>query len=1523
MRKKVKRRIDFAILITYLFFSFFTSMLSAEEVDKVQFVNKQNSEFKALLTPDPSFGQIPTNRSDTVKVSVNNKPIPFNLSKAADGNAKVSGTLPVLAEGRHKTNITTLLPDKSVKDSQEILFFLDSIPPTIEMVEPSTISDLTALPSTLLFKLIDHGSGIDYDINNANPQIIVSGYEVIHKDLLLINSIQHLRVELNRSPNINNLGISVPIEVSIQDRAGNVGKKNWNIQVRDIIFEYGRLECPDYSLKLVSLDSIVTHTNPKELDLQYGNDTEITLSLFQAIPLDEKIFWATSPQNGLNYNYAKHKPANDPNQPEIIEKSDFLKVQLISKAENRFHYKVSQTKPAPPNLQLDFVTFKVPTSYNNDISQWSCEEILKHGYHYKESGSGYTFSEISIPVLLQTDLNTFENRVFTKDGLVISEVYQSITPVDIEKSWFELEGSTNWFSPKEQNYISAIASNEGYKSFTSTIYTHGSNEENTFQGKILVQLAPPEIKEFAYDPVKKQATALIADVGTPLSELEIELLLNNVETLAQFDTSTGKLKADISLKIDSSNSLELKVTDKAKYTKTQTLTITSESYSKSEYRYSTTSSAKAGKGISASNMAEQLALWEAAIKTAKRTEKNGYDLNIKWWLSLKQKYDEALDKRSAENQNDFEIGTHYKLPSAPFFGTISGSGDQSLLPKIYLPHADNENSATPLPSLTILSEANEGLSLVRKCIWWSERYGSTDFRLWWESGADFKGDYTDIIVKLGSEYNNYATQYCRTGIKDVLPPAIEELRYNPGTKSLNAIIHDHGQPVKNLSVSVSLQDETQRLRKLVLKRDVTLNAINEKKGLLSETIKIPPSSEHVTFEVSATDKDKNQGQAWLHVSRSVAPPEVELELIDKATTEHNLLYDGAEISAQLAAKATDQSIIVKTNLWIDGYVTPPFSEKTTFDYIAYLESFTGYYASKLSEGKHEARFQAIDEFGLAAEKSLTFDITYAPVINDFKIENIVDFESTYGPIFTAYIFDKGEDLQSSGINVKLDDKQLSTSDYFYDPLTKYFAVYGPLNISSGSHSIILTAVDQNNNKAEKSLSFYIGSDTVLTGNNNGSIKIQSPFIWELENQNNDGQVNPGEYVRLFLPLLNDSNKVFSSCSAKLITKDSSITVEKDFDTYGDITPFILNQTTHGYDLRIGQEILSTTLSDPYEAHFNLELNCDNGNLTIPFSLPIYRPSISTGVNTSIKVEFDRLPRTTAKSEIAITGKVSAVYSEIDRLVLYVNGEEKDIKRFDRSSGEFEATIQLNAISNLIEAHAYDKNGAMGIDTIVITCTGGVTVDIDSTPRTTSQSEIQITGTAKSTIGTIQNIELRVNGQPFDIRLDENSNIFTSNITLSAGSNLIAVTATDSNSLTGRDSSRINSTGGSSGYASYTAPSIQITAPSNGDTIRAGSTWVSGTFDTGSGTLRAITPSAGWVCNPGARSLRTAPTNSGAGVSLIPATPNYKGRGTFEGTCTNSALLWQSTNTIIRFTISTQEGSSASDSSSITTEPIYY
>ena len=336
---------------------------------------------------------------------------------------------------------------------------------------------------------------------------------------------------------------------------------------------------------------------------------------------------------------------------------------------------------------------------------------------------------------------------------------------------------------------------------------------------------------------------------------------------------------------------------------------------------------------------------------------------------------------------------------------------------------------------------------------------------------------------------------------------------------------------------------------------------------------------------------------------------------------------------------------------------------------------------------------------------------------------------------------------------------------------------GPFKHESGYHSAQIIAADNNGHKDTETIRFVVGEE-INAVDGSGELLLDSMSIWELEHTNNDGQANPGELIRIFPTLLNNGMTQLQQCTAQLFAEDSRIVVETNQIKAAFIDAALTTTLLRGFDVQIGNDILESTISDPYDTHFRLAVSCSEGNWEMPFTLPVYRPTLPVDIDSQVAIELEPIPRTSTTAETTIRGVVVSSSSFVDSLSITVNGQFIKDLRLDNTTGAFEAAIPLDPGSNIIEIEAYDRSGAVGFKTTFINCRSTLDVTIDRLPGSSITAELEISGTVESSASMVSRLVLTVNGREQAISWQANRNRFEANIILEQGSNRIVVEGWD-------------------------------------------------------------------------------------------------------------------------------------------------
>ncbi len=1395
-------RISFFHVILGVFFScygFSIETTIGKELsgnDTVKFINKNDESFNGTLIADPNPGTIPTEHNQAVSVKVNANATTFRLGKTQNGQATLTGNLNALPEGKHILTAETYTYDKSVQDRKDLAFIVDTIPPLFKLLETS---DLTSPKKrkNLLFEIIDDGSGVEADESLCNLQIELQGASLKGKNFIFKNNQLHLLVSFDVDSDTT-LGHEKKfrISISLEDRAKNIGYFNRYFTARDLIKpEYQLVECVSRRLESrvafasqyeirISLDRYILNLSKEDTEIlsvthyRYaGLDYEYPVKI--ASYFKEK----SPPELSPMFPFAKMMMSK---QVEVISTNPAISVEKIldnNFSDNRVQFRITQKHLVPIGDSMDYLEIRYPYAQIIDpVEKEFCHDGNIYYPFLKESSYKYPYFESTyIPVFLEYPGGDFSFKPLEYTDKHLVQIVET-TPMgglETNKSWFEVAGIKSWFTENSGRYEAKIPVIEGKVHYKTAISRkvgtwqgedgNGLLDKNTFlkEGDYLVAMAPPSISNVNFNRDTGKFTVKIKDEGTPLNQLQIQFTLFGKKYDFEFNTQTGQFIADLWYATEKIFEGSLSVTDLAGQRATKTFSY----LGKIEEEDS---------------------------------EKSGPKSNVTNTFFKRTK--QPSDKIQPPSQS-IGLSTESGPPPLGSHGLGSCNADK--------------------PAKTILGNSGNGQSIVRECekfIHMGVCYQGTFYSY---PPKELMDKIRELAKQQGSDaisvgMENHIIQRCQTKRMDVLAPVVEDVSYNTVTGSVTAIIHDNGAPVSQLSFGFRGRNANEN--RIGYYKEHPFQFIpdaSDKKGVFHGQFVPPQEGEIFNLQISAKDKVNNYGYGAIRITLPRNPPEVEINLIETAKSDKFLQVNNTNVTAHLIGSAKDNSGILKDQVkfWIDNQLLAPFylpeilghsslySKKTqsgyTFNFYSREEKlfqFQGHYGALLEEGNHTARFLAGDMTGLYSEASLDFTINFAPKIIDFKTMPGA-IQDIGGPVLTAMIHDRGRDLNQDGISLTIDNKPVSPEKIFYDKQSGYLAIDGPFDLLSTVHIAHLVAVDTHNNKDEKFLRFLTGKN-IQPLDSQAEMKINEILLWELENQNGDGQANPGEYIRLFISLFNDSSMSYEQCHTFLESEDDRIKVETDMVFFNTMGPRSVNSPLHGFDILIDEDILSTTSSDPYETTFHLEVMCDeviNGIVydeakewLIPFKLPIYNPSIPSGISSAVKVELERLPYTTSEVQINLRGTATSSSSTIEQVVLFVNGQEVQPSFFDKSDGSFECELPLTEGPNIIEVQALDQSGAIGSATAVVTCNGEVTVDLYRLPRTTVENEIRISGTATSSVADIKQVMIIINGRPTRAGLHQSNKSFSfeESIQLSKGNNTIEILATDVNGSIGRATAMI-------------------------------------------------------------------------------------------------------------------------------------
>ncbi len=1352
-------------------------MLRAENLagDQIAYVKSGRDPFIANLVPDRSPGSVP-NDASLVETTTNGKMTAFQLAPGSDGNLGLSGHLPGLMDGKHKASVKTLTPDGSQKDYTQILFIVDSKPPIIERVAPE--GDL--FPRTagaIQFKVTDPegGSGVSIDPAECALNVTVSGASLQDKKISLEANELNLTVFVAFPGGAAEHDASFTVSVSLQDRAGNVGRSSETFTTQSLtspnIIIY---KCKHRDTYIQTGGAFLVEPAYSGMALRVGKDRQLDIFTRGCFGKDyhypENVREIMRREEGYDKEIESEIVTMNPffqkSVGDLIEirsasgKVAILKLEDSDLEDSRVSFRISQQNLFPMGDQMDTLLVTVPVDFRIDASQVGfCEAKNKVDAfneedtiynHIPEDAFIYTFETIAIPVYLESAAEPFSLTVEQEDDQLVAKVqFSPIELMDTGASWFAFLGDTYWFERQGDVCVAEGPAHEGTVHYKIGA-THkiaeflqpeggGGTTRRTMmtEGDIVVCLAPPVVENFRYDREGNTLTADIDDQGTHREDLRIGLWIAGHRLEATFDGETGKLSAELPYTPISVLTASLSVTDLAEQTTTENCQVFGEVEETEE------SSGEDGAVSARSPYTHSPNLHD--VDRVLGTKGNGNAVveicedALKWGYYRHGRFvpiDSSPSAMRLIQLRPRHAGNGYDLRRAlaehlPLDFEIMGTSYER---NLYEPIPARQGGVSSVSATGGSSAQSTGRDIYFVATAW---HGGRKIPL---NGA---------ISSFGLFFEMKEIQQCRTEERDILAPVIQP-SFDPSSRHLTAAIHDHGMPLSELELAVTARSDS--ANNIVnwgyrMYSAGSRPAFTFQNGILTSLFVPPDRGEFFTLRIDARDKADNRSFVDVDIILPREPPEVSLTA-ETRNSSKSMTRSGVNASAFMTGEARDDSMIIpeKTTLWLDEQVLPPFFLYSHTPEAGWRGRFNykASYAAGVAEGHHQARFRATDATGLWAEATTAFDFKLAPYIYDFKVMPDA-VRKVGGPALTAMIIDMGGDLDTSSLSLTIDGRPVDSDRFYFDPASGYFSVDGPLDLTEGAHRAEITAMDSHGNQASDSLHFTRAAEIATAYQSDGQgLSIESLTLMELEDHNGDGQANPGELVRLFITLRNDSDQDLA-CSARLSSEDLEIGVETDRVNYGLMAPGSTVVPMKGFDLRIDREILDKTISDPYEAYFDLTLGCDpETEFALPLTLPIHQPTIP--IDESMMLTLDRLPPTTTAGTILVQGTVTSEAEFIDWMEIQVNGTLQGPVAFSREGGRFEALVNLADGANTIEVSGADSNGRRG------SATGYIFRTVSFTPPSitiTSPSggdfyqcnDLTVTGTYSTGSGTLSSISV--------------------------------------------------------------------------------------------------------------------------------------------------------------------------------------
>ena len=1243
----VSKTILITILLTVLTY---LQPSPGQALDEIQYVNKKSGKIHGTLVPKVDNGVVCHSCSELLKLKVDNKDVPFTLTKVGSRSAKITGAFTDLKEGKHKSS-EIVIDDRGQKQTQnDLMFFVDTIPPKMKLITP-TGSDITVLQDSFLIEISDNenGSGISMLVDEAVVTAMVNGTTTT-ADIIRFHKKLHLLIKPNQR---FTYGQQVNLSVTIQDRAGNQKSLQRSFKTNDVI------ESTSKEFERKCQRKIFTKQFPVLLDIT-RKIRIVSGATVCDISLKNKFFWNYGEKTYVDskqWVFLTQAPDDDWRQGDSprFRKTVLDAIQLTStipglRVQKSVDYEAGTVSfnttmailPDQKRQGTGVLVLNYPDgAIAGDDPACPTPEDWENDVNFELLMTSTTWPVILPP--LNPAKIVAENFTLKGEYLEYSLEFDRPDALNNNASWLDIAGSKYWFTQTGSTYkVRALVQKEGHI-FTNIVLTlpgstHWSTSGNNqisgngltqnIEREAFVQIEPPIISNFHYDRTQEQFRAIITDIGTNLDDLEVSLKIAGAKTIQVVLDPKGELEVDYPMPEGIIHAI-LTVQDKAEYKTSKQCQI-----------YGSPPEAESvgaeGTGISISTTMQ---------RSTRKPE--FHRITGKW-------------------SNTFDYQDIYNDQGQEAVQVCRSEDNSRLLAQAYMQCLSRN---TTLGASKAQAKCNKLLG--------------------WEPPANLLNDLY-VGWKVGKK--------CETIWKDTLAPSITQLRYHPESDLITAQIHDHGAPLEDLEIYFSIQFLSYNSpgESCQFPYSDLPFSFDPSNGTFRGNFPLPEEKyERFQLNIRAQDISKNRTTAALAITIPRQPPTISLSLFPQ---NDYVAMAGTDTNAILIGECYDTSSLDhnKTSMEFNGQTISPF------------QTLRGggcrpdklYYSLNVREGTHEARLQVQDTLGLTSSATKDFDLFFAPRIIQFETTPYA-VQQAGGPAFTAHIFDAGHDLTVDGISLSIDNKPLSSDRLFYDQDNNFFVADGPLSLDTDHHSAQLTATDEHGKTTSRGLTFSDNRNIVQPGKFKHDLAIDSMRIWELEDHNGDGQANPGEFIRLFISLHNNGTVALPANYGRLTVSDSFAIVEQDEVHYDAMEPGAIQMPTHGFDLRIDPNIFEGSTNDPYQLHLELNVPKDEGEMTIPLILPIYIPTLpSLNRPETMQVLIDRLPISTDQEAIKVSGVVEGDIT-LDTINIIVNGSSHRAT-FDQTTNIFQSWIPLATGVNTIEVHAQAKGGLQASKRIFIT-----------------------------------------------------------------------------------------------------------------------------------------------------------------------------------------------------------------------------
>jgi len=400
---------------------------------------------------------------------------------------------------------------------------------------------------------------------------------------------------------------------------------------------------------------------------------------------------------------------------------------------------------------------------------------------------------------------------------------------------------------------------------------------------------------------------------------------------------------------------------------------------------------------------------------------------------------------------------------------------------------------------------------------------------------------------------------------DNFSPVISNFIVNADAANFTANISDSGGPLDSIRVNYTVREDANN-NLIANVHNAAANGSYDGRGNVAANYDVDAEREIVKIVLSARDSSGNSATATKKVISPKSPPNIVFS---------HIAINDAIGSTLLFAEFQDRSgiDIPLTELSIDG--APCVSQLLSAgqgNSASYRDALKWVCRAQLNEGQHVFTAKGADGVGLVAQAQYPFDINYKPTITSLVL-NDVNPEEAGVNVFSAQIIDLGKNVDVSGIELSIDGQLVPSTQYLFDPVSGQFNALGPIAISEGLHTAQLRVTDASGNSDTRSLPFGRINNLVVNDPGTGDLQLDRVSVWELQNANGDGLINPGELVRLFPSFINTGALPLTNLTITTNINVLGVNIESPAGSIASINTGQTVSLLDGFDLRIDADFL--------------------------------------------------------------------------------------------------------------------------------------------------------------------------------------------------------------------------------------------------------------------------------------------------------------------------------------------------------------